>query len=658
MNKLTFLAAVLLTAAFCTHCGSGAVDPATADTTDTAESTVDPCDPLMPAGCPLPWPSNLYLKADSTRKTGYTLTFGAKSLPRDSAGKYVSPEPYKRLDGYSVGSSLLMLWPEIDMTGLAAESDPSKSLDKSAAIVWLEVDDKGKVLRHIPYFAELDATETDPKLQSLLVRPTEILRDATRYVVGVRGLKNKAGVAFAPSDAFVALRDAKTAGTPLAPRQEKFDDIFAILAAEGAAKSDLLLAWDFVTNSDDAQHGAMLKMRDDALVAVGAKGPLLTIGEIRAESGDDAADIAYEITGTFHIPDFLDETSVDAAPMFRFHLGPDGKPTQKGWRDSPFWVRVPQSALKGEPHGLCAYGHGLNGEGSEVRSGYIGQSANKHKLIFFACNWYGMSSYDVAGIFQILFNMSLFPSLPERVHQGILEHVLLARAMQQQLGELPEVKKLGIVINKNELFYSGNSQGGIYGATYMALSTDVTRGHLGVPGQNYSLLLQRSKDFEDFFNIIRGVYPVTSDQVTLLAAIQLLWDTVDPVTYYRHINAQPFANTPKHEVLLDQAQGDFQVANVTNEIALRSDTNIALMAHYGKDVFGLKETAYPHMGSGLVNWNFGNPWPPQKNEPPDDKMGDPHGKPRKEMAQWQQMVHFFRTGELIDVCDGKQCAGK
>lgn len=177
-------------------CGGGAaaVDPGAADGTSTADTTdapADPCDPLMPAGCTLPWPSNLYLKADATRKTGYTLTFGDKSLPADSAGKYVSPEPYKRLDGYSVGTSLLMMWPEIDLTGLAAESDPSKSLDKNAQILWLEVDEKGKVLRHMPYFAELDATEKNPKLQTLLVRPAEILHDATRYVIGVRGLKTR-----------------------------------------------------------------------------------------------------------------------------------------------------------------------------------------------------------------------------------------------------------------------------------------------------------------------------------------------------------------------------------------------------------------------------------------------------------------------------------
>ncbi len=33
----------------------------------------------------------------------------------------------------------------------------------------------------------------------------------------------------------------------------------------------------------------------------------------------------------------------------------------------------------------------------------------------------------------------------------------------------------------------------------------------------------------------------------------------------------------------------------------------------------------------------------------------PHGKPRREEGNSRQMVHFFRTGEIIDVCGGLPC---
>jgi len=65
--------------------------------------------------------------------------------------------------------------------------------------------------------------------------------------------------------------------------------------------------------------------------------------------------------------------------------------------------------------------------------------------------------------------------------------------------------------------------------------------------------------------------------------------------------------------------------------------------------------AYPHKGSGLVNFSFGNPWPAPGNVPPNDKLGDPHGKPRNLDHHNQQMAHFWRTGEILDVCGGDGC---
>ena len=53
------------------------------------------------------------------------------------------------------------------------------------------------------------------------------------------------------------------------------------------------------------------------------------------------------------------------------------------------------------------------------------------------------------------------------------------------------------MIDTSAVFYDGNSQGGIFGGTVMSIAQDITRGVLGVPGMNYSLLLTRSSDFAD-----------------------------------------------------------------------------------------------------------------------------------------------------------------
>ena len=49
----------------------------------------------------------------------------------------------------------------------------------------------------------------------------------------------------------------------------------------------------------------------------------------------------------------------------------------------------------------------------------------------------------------------------------------------------------------------GDSQGGIFGGTFMALSQDVERGAVDVYGQPYNLLLNRSVDFDPYLALLR-----------------------------------------------------------------------------------------------------------------------------------------------------------
>ena len=55
----------------------------------------------------------------------------------------------------------------------------------------------------------------------------------------------------------------------------------------------------------------------------------------------------------------------------------------------------------------------------------------------------------------------------------------------------------------DEVFYNGNSQGGIFGGGATAISKEWTRAVLGVPGMNYSELLPRSVDFDPFLTLSR-----------------------------------------------------------------------------------------------------------------------------------------------------------
>lgn len=641
------------------------VDTAEPDASDTTGDTTSPfppegpCDPLDPSHCLLPFPSSLYLEADPTRETGFTLEFGA-ALPRNSDGRPVDPTAYRRLDGFGVGTPLIVSFPNLDTAGLATEynTDPSLALD--AEILWFEVTGTG--LTRFPYFIDKDLQDTDPASRLLIVRPAAIMKEATRYIVAFRGLKNTSGTAYPKSPAFAALLSGATSSDPaLAARQSNFDDIFSRLGAAGVDPTTLQLAWDFTTASCDALHGKMLHMLDDAMDEVGEDGPELTdivVEELEHEHW------ALEIRGNFRVPHYMKEEKFIRSDELGwvFNLpgnDPKALPVQNGTAVAPFWARIPKSALtlvdgKSAPHGLVMYGHGQNGLGTQVRGGFNARIANENNLIFFATDMWGMSENDVGGIIDMLSDMSGFPRLSDRLHQGIINHALLARAFKARFADLTEVSSRGIAIDPSRLFYSGISQGGIYGAVFVAVSPDLQRGHLGVPGNNYSYLLARSRNFAPFFLGLAGFYQERWQQVVLLQVIQQLWEGADPVSYMRHLSAEPFPNQGANHVLLAPAKGDVQVAVTSNEWLARSGIGIPVLAPY--DVTrtmpsGAETATYPHTGSGIVLYDFGNPWPDESvNLPPTSEARDPHGDPRNNAAHNRQLVHFLETGEIIDVC--------
>ena len=108
------------------------------------------------------------------------------------------------------------------------------------------------------------------------------------------------------------------------------------------------------------------------------------------------------------------------------------------------------------------------------------------------------------------------------------------------------------------------------GGALTALAPDFQRAVLGVPGMNYSTLLQRSVDFDDFAPIIYGGYPNEIERQLWIAQIQLLWDRGENNGYAQHITTRPLPNTPAHTVLMQVAFGDHQVPDFTTSIMART----------------------------------------------------------------------------------------
>lgn len=645
----------------------------TVEATDTDEdASLDPppvpesypvatCDDLDPESCAFPWPSNLYLAPDEDRATGYRLHFGEESLPTNVNGTPISPELLSHLDGYDLGVPIMVRFPDLDDSTLPGEYSISESMDEGAQILLFEVGDDG--LKRVPYWAELDVLEDESSQKTLFIRPAVILETSARYIVALRDLQTIDGAPIEPSEAFADLVEGDTDEDPVLPyRQARFDELFGLLESHGIERESLTLAWDFITASTDALHSPMLTIRDDAFDFVAEAGTPWTIGEVveyvtEADETDRPvnAQIGLELRATFEVPHYMKPFS-GVSGSWQLNRNEAGEIERDGTRDADILVRIPHRALDGEPMGVVVYGHGLLGSRWGLHGEHLGRLAEEYGYIMIAVDMVGMSNNESNAATQSVIDINNFVAIADRLHQGILEYLLTARTAREELPELAELTSRNIEIDTDRVHYFGASQGGIFGGTFMALTEDVSRGYLAVPGNNYSTLLHRSTNFVDFNAGMAATYPGSHNRNTVIAILSLMWSTTEPVSFLRHIRKEPFDGTP-NDVLLAVAKGDWQVATITNEVAARSGIEIPLLENYDaqREPFDVEVAAYPHQGSGTVLYDFGNPWPDRANDHPEDEIGDPHGWLSTVDGAGDQIDHFFHTGEIIDVCDGSPC---
>ena len=335
--------------------------------------------------------------------------------------------------------------------------------------------------------------------------------------------------------------------------------------------------------------------------------------------------------------------------------------------DVPFTCNIARGSDVTPSHPYL-YGHGLLGDRGEANGG----STEDQRLRGFspcAVDWWGMSAADLANVFVILMDMSQFSSLADRAHQGLLNFLFLGRAAAHPDGfaSSPAFQSASgaPLIKTGELFYVGNSQGAIIGGALTAVAPDFTRSVLGVGGMNYSTLLNRSVDWEGEYSTYFDIsYPDKLDQQLAFGLIQMLWDRAETNGYAHHMSSDPLAGTPAHQVMLQLAFSDFQVANVSAEVEGRTmgaALHVPALAdglHWSVDPsFGFPEWSgsSPLAGESVVVYWFSGDreltTPPNGNRPPLAGR-DPHEDPRRDNAASDQVAHFLLTGEVIDVCHG------
>ena len=694
----------------------------------------DHCDLIAPTGqqCLFPYPNDFYTRSDPSTATGLRLDLKPAAMPQNAGGTPIDPADINQSDGFSPGAAILVRAPGMDTQQAFANTNPPPitNMDASfAADAPIVVIDAASGERQL-IWTELDSNATTPEQTVLEIHPGENFSDGHRYIVAMRGIKDASGATLSAPEGFRLLRDGVPTGVDaIESRRAHMDGVFDKLGQAGIKRDDLYLAWDFTVASTANLTGRMLAMRNDAFAQLGdtnltddtvqGNSPGFTIDTVTNYPSNTVSGRGVEyvrtVEGTVEVPCYMTDPDGGGPkqpcdPGSRLNLNANGVPQQNGTYDARFGCGIPRSAvtetapLSGvydvtTPARPSLYGHGLFGEYDEVFAGSVRRLATENGVFTCAADWIGMADEDVLPVAApALQDLSKFAPIPDRLQQGFLDFLYLGRAMIHPNGftDDPAFQFNGgaSVIDTSDLFYWGNSQGGIAGGALTSVATDFTRSVLYVPGMNYSVLLPRSVDFDDpdpseidYASVLYPSYPVESTRPLALTLVQSLWDRGEPNGYANHMTTDPLPGTPPHKVLIVMAYGDHQVANV--QTAVEARTIGAPLRRPAVDAFRIPSPyvdLFPQSGTlgdlsgpaadgnGYFVWDIGpkrddpgpgdflgtDPPPITNTPPPGDLAGvDPHDTVVNETPQTRAQIAAFidTNGKIINPCGAAPCYG-
>jgi hypothetical protein len=687
------------------------------------------CDPIDPAQCMLPYPNDWLTRPDPGSSTGRRLDLNALAMPRNALGKPIETQEWNRSDGFSAGAQILTVVPgmtanrDLVPSGLPPVTDLSMNTRRDSGVVLLDT----RTGRRVPVWVEVDqytqmaGPAPSPTLeQDLMIHPAVNLTDGHRYIVALRHLVTDSGATAQPSAAFRAYRDGSAPATD--PRRAHMENLFSTLRRAGVSRGDLYLAWDFTTASTANVTGRLLAIRNDAFAQLGdttpadgkvqGSSPAFTVDSVADYTPAQNGDVARRVMGHFTVPCYIAPTcepptkcgaltqnvfaTCPTPGQFALDpLNPDALPAQTPGQtySANFICNVGRSGF--DNHRAMRpveYGHGLFGGAGEVNSDAETSMVRRFDMMYCATDWFGMASADVPNAVIALTDMSRFALLTDRVQQGELAFLYLARLMvhPKGLGSNPAFQFADHTsfIDTRQAYYDGNSQGGIYGGTVCAVSIDVRRCVLGVPGMDYAILLPRSSDYVankplsqydpssfsptdptgqiGYSDVFDTAYPDQSQRMLILDLIQTLWDRSDPNGYASHMTGG-LPNTPRHNVLLQVGYGDHQVANITAETEARTIGARGLFPPLVAGRYGAYQnpfwnipaiTQFPYDGSGITLFDTGpvrtvapgahnGTNPPPTADVPNRSGDDPHEAPRRAPYGQVQKSNFLTAGGVV-----------
>jgi len=626
--------------------------PACETAPDPVDVAIDAaCEWSNPRECLLPWPSDRWLTEDASTETGFRLDYDGDLFPTNSDDDPFMAEEYDRFDGFPPSAHMLTMFEQpVDVSNLAWVDEYDESLlpDSPTVIVDLATGER------IAHFAEIDTRAgedfadfvTDvPTL--FYLHPAKRLREGRTYGVALRNIVLADGTAAQATRPFEVLRDnIPTTSDAIEADRPRYEALFEGLAAAGVEREDLVQAWSFTTATGSTIRRDMLAVKADWAERVPEGFGDCTVEEVKTTGISGHLDRV--VKGTFQAPLYMDAD----APGSRFVRDADGLPSFQGWATLPFVVNVPKSLAEHGDGRLIQFGHGLMGSAEHEMSGSFGsQFPDDYGFIMVGTDWQGMSRDDLTNVAQSLADVSQFPTVAERLIQGMAGEWTLTRSFRGGCRELPElIAEDGTPLIGDEVYFVGISQGGILGGTFMATSPDIERGTLIVGSMDFPFTMTRSLNWVEYELILAAWYDRRIDREILVYVMGSLWDIADPNAYLPHVIADPLPDTPPKRILYQVAEGDLQVQTIAADRAVRT-MGIPLLQPALRSVWGVEEATGP-LDSAYVYYDLGGELPPTDNQLP-EAVNDVHNDQRREPTAQAQIDAFFHPdGRIESFCEG------
>ena len=661
-----------------------AISGAIASSAPASARPLADCQPFQAQPCAFPFPSDLFTAPDPASLTGLRVRLPAAALPVSDAGVQLRVGPYDDTDGFSPGSTLIVHVPGLDNpqalqeTGAAGLQDIDASTSPTQPIVVLD-EQTGE---RVPIWSELDPVGAPPASTDLVIHPAGSFVEGHTYLVALRSLRTADGQLIPAPRWFDRLRSGRPSRAE-ADEASLYRYLFQLLARAGIHRNHLYEAWQFTVASSVSLTERLLAMRDRAFAKLGDP-DLGTGGAVGRAPGFQVLSTTpltngvEEVSGTLQVPCYLKTCGLSSATGFHyssraFYAPPTQIPGQ--FVTAPFECIVPSSAGAPSPARISLYGHGFLSTGIDVTEPSQQRLASADNIVMCSTDWLGLATGDKWNDIRAMLNPNRLPAQVARMQQGVLDMVYLGRLMVSPggLGSNVAFQRNGqSVLDTSQLYYDGNSTGGIQGGIVTAISPDVTRAVLGVSSIDWAnWLIPRTQGIGDFATEQDSKYADLSARPLLLDLMQQIWDRGDPDGYVQHLISDQFPGTLPHHVLMQTAYGDMYVSMYSAAAEARTigvdAYQPALDPTRSADanlLDGLTPVpGSPFDGSAIDIWDLGpglvrappvSDLQPPSNEPPPNT--NPHESVQYTPAAQQQISDFLSPdGAFVDVCGGTPC---